>query len=181
MQAWMRIHQQRTIRRADGVVIEKPAAWISPDIIDRVDLRRAPSAAMSTSSQVIQRLLDTVPLCKFKIGLTGEPDHRWYSGERAPYFRHYDQMYLLHACLTLEGAQFLECHLINKFWGLPYCVNRDNNDFGGTGRAVDDHGLFYVYVVVCDAGKPPEDVNKVFHRRGLCDQIAFNGTDRSDQ
>ena len=166
----MLVVQRRTIRRDDGTVVSIQP-WLSPDIVEKIDLRRAPAAAMSASANVIKHLLSTIRLCKFKIGLTGEPDLRWYQGTRGQYYSNFDNMYLLHACLTLEGAKYLECHLIQKFWDEPYCVNRENIDFGGTGKAKDDHGLFYVYVVVVDCGKPPEEVKLVFHRPNLLAQL----------
>jgi len=98
---------------------------------------------------------------KFKLGLTGEPNQRWFSGGKAPYYKNWDRMYLLHACETLEAAKYIECYLIEQFWDRDTIIgnlftNREYNDRGGTGRAVNNHGLFYIYVVVLDCGKPPE-------------------------
>ena len=137
----MLVLQRRTTKRDDGTVVTMPP-WLAPDIIvDKTDLRRPPHAAMAAGANMIKHILSTIRLCKLNIGLTGEPDLRWYQGTRGQYYNHFDNMYLLHACLTLEGAKDLECHLIQKFWDEPYCLYRKNLDFGGTGKAVDDHGF----------------------------------------
>jgi len=57
-------------------------------------------------------------------------------------------MTLLAVCQTREGAQIIECLLIDKYAAFEHSENNDSHDRGGTGRSrCDENGLWYVYMV----------------------------------
>ena len=176
--------RSKTTRSTIPITATLPATWMTSDIKCLVKLDLKPCPAIRIAETNIIKLLEAqdprwASVNKFKIGLTGEPTQRWFSGRKAPYCRNWDTMFLLHACASLEAAKYLECILIEKFWdyGPPRLFNnREYNDFGGTGRAVDHHGLFYVYLLVLDCGKPPEYVH-LLRTRPYVDQQGHTDTD----
>ena len=148
-----------------------------------INMRRNPRQAIDHCIRAITKLLTMAPpsSVRFKIGLTGEPTQRWFCGAHSPYYQYWGRMVLLHACHTLEGAKYLECILIDTFAETSIgrrpgahgsslghvCANIDNNDRGGTGRAVGDHGLFYVDICLLHSEKRPDNWRDILGRPSL--------------
>ena len=95
--------------------------------------------------------------------MTSDPTARWASyieDAKKPRSPKWDQMTLLHACETREGAWYLESLLIRWFWDTHGCHNKMNNDRGGTGRPPRGVLWYYVYIVCLRADLVHEALRK---------------------